>query len=171
MARTDRNGKRKGREKFRTRIPDLGYYLIVTDTKETEKNYLTGLRDSLPERLQNRLVIKVSKAKRTDTLVETCKEQVSLAYFGKMHNYQDSVTCCQEFAKTFERKTGQKYDKAEDQIYALLNQWGNEEKAIEIAERRLKQHYRDGIHNPSEMCPCTTLYKLVEEIHKKVETN
>ena len=49
MAKSDRIGKRKPRETFRTRIPDLGYYFIVTDAKETEGNYLYGLRDSLPK--------------------------------------------------------------------------------------------------------------------------
>lgn len=39
MAKADRKGKRKGRDSFRTRIPDLGYYFIITDTKETEEKY------------------------------------------------------------------------------------------------------------------------------------
>lgn len=77
MARSDRTGKRKPREAFRTRVPDLGYYFIVTDTKETEENYLYGLRDSLPKKLQGRIVIKVSKAKTQD-LVRNCKEQAAL---------------------------------------------------------------------------------------------
>jgi hypothetical protein len=46
-----------------TRVPELGYYLIVTDTDETEKNYFEGLRDSIPAELKDRLVIKVEKAK------------------------------------------------------------------------------------------------------------
>ncbi len=74
MAKADRKGKRKGRDNFRTRVPDLGYYFIVTDTRETEANYMYGLRDSRPKELQGRIVIKVSKAK-TDKLVTACKEQ------------------------------------------------------------------------------------------------
>ena len=59
-----RAGKRKDRNKrVGTRVPELGYYLIVTDTEETEKNYFEGLRDSVPEELKERLVIKVEKAK------------------------------------------------------------------------------------------------------------
>lgn len=77
MAKADRKGKRKGRENFRTRVPDLGYYFIVTDTRETEENYMYDLRDSLPKDLQGRIVIKVSKAK-TDGLVTTCKEQAAM---------------------------------------------------------------------------------------------
>lgn len=77
MAKTDRNGKRRPRKAFQTRVPDLGYYFIVTDTRQTEANYLYGLRDALPPKLQGRIVIKVSKAK-TQQLVKTCKEQAAL---------------------------------------------------------------------------------------------
>ncbi len=213
MAKADRNGRRRTRESFCRRVPDLGYYFIVTDTKETEENYMHGLRDSLPKRLQGRIVIKVSKA-RTEELVAVCKEQASLepqygepwivfdrdkvvrfnqiiesakvegvnvgwsnpcieiwfdAYFGKMHGYQDSVTCCREFANTFEKKTGQEYRKSSNQIYIMLNRYGNEEEAVRIAESRLAQYLRDGIGKPSEMCPCTTVHRLVSEIQQKVK--
>ena len=72
-----RAGKRKDRNKrVGTRTPLLGYYLIVTDTEETEKNYFDGLRESLPEELKNRLVIKVEKAK-TIELVNRALELTS----------------------------------------------------------------------------------------------
>ena len=59
-----RNGKRRTREQLsRHRVPELGYYVIVTDTNETEQNYILGLRDSIPKELQGKLVIKVCKAK------------------------------------------------------------------------------------------------------------
>ena len=77
MARVDRTGKRKKRETATRRVPDLGYYIVVTDAKGTEKNYLYGLKESLPEELRGRIVIKVSTAK-TDELVESCKSQASL---------------------------------------------------------------------------------------------
>lgn len=65
-----RAGKRKDRnKKVASRIPELGYYLIVTDTKETEENYFLGLRDAMPENLKGHLVIKVENAK-TEKLVE-----------------------------------------------------------------------------------------------------
>lgn len=58
----DRSGKRKTREQLsKRRVPELGYYFIVTDTKETEQNYMLGLRDSIPKELQGKLVIKVCK--------------------------------------------------------------------------------------------------------------
>lgn len=62
-----RAGKRRDRnQRVGTRIPELGYYLIVTDTEETEKNYFEGLRDSIPAELKNRLVIRVEKAKTVE---------------------------------------------------------------------------------------------------------
>ena len=65
-----RAGRRKDRnKKVDSRIPELGYYLIVTDTKETEENYFFGLRDAMPEKLKGHLVIKVENAK-TEKLVE-----------------------------------------------------------------------------------------------------
>ena len=211
MARADRKGKRKPREAFRTKVPDLGYYFIVTDAKETEENYMYGLRDSLPKELQGRIVLKVSKAK-TQELVKTCKEQAALepqygqpwivfdrdrvvnfneiieqakrenvnvgwsnpcieiwfdAYFGKMHSYNDSVICCRKFGETFEHKTGQEYHKDNPQIYAVLNRFGDESNAIQIAEKRLKGYLKDGANKPSGMCPCTTVHRLVNEIRQK----
>ena len=60
MSKQERNGQRKSRAQLsRHRSPELGYYIIVTDTKETEQNYMYGLRDSIPKELQGRLVIKV----------------------------------------------------------------------------------------------------------------
>lgn len=212
MAKADRKGERKGRDNFCTRVPDLGYYFIVTDTRETEENYMYGIRDSLPKELQGRIVIKVYKAK-TDKLVTACKEQAAMepqygepwivfdrdqvvhfdqiietakrervnvgwsnpcieiwfdAYFGRMHGYQDSVTCCREFSNTFEKKTGQEYKKSGNQIYTMLNRYGNEAEAIKIAGSRYEQYLRDGIDKPSEMCPCTTVHRLVDEIKDKI---
>lgn len=69
-----RAGKRGDRNKrVGTRIPELGYYLIITDTEETEKNYFEGLRDSIPAELKDHLVIKVEKAK-TAELVKRAME-------------------------------------------------------------------------------------------------
>lgn len=76
MANLERNGNRKIRgQLFKQRIPKLGYYFIVTDTKETEQNYMFGLRNSIPPELQGKLVIKVVKTK-TKNLV---KEALNLA--------------------------------------------------------------------------------------------
>lgn len=74
-AKQDRAGKRHDRnQRFCSRTPALGYYLIVTDTDETEKNYFEGLRDSIPPEIRNRIVIHVEKAKTTYDLVDRTKE-------------------------------------------------------------------------------------------------
>lgn len=75
-----RAGKRKNRNaRFASRAPVLGYYLIVTDTKETERNYFEGLKTSIPSEIRDRIVIKVEKAKTTYNLVdrtlELCSQQ------------------------------------------------------------------------------------------------
>ncbi len=206
----ERNGNRKRRNQFPKRTPDLGYYFIVTDTEETEKNYLYGLRDSLPKEFQDRIVIKVSTAK-TEELIAACEqagidpqyrqcwivfdrdrvvafdkiieEAVSRdikvgwsnpcieiwfdAYFGKMPAVQESVACCRTFADLFEKATGHEYKKANRQIYAVLNQFGDEAAAIQTAENRLRSYLRNGETRPSQMCPGTTLHHLVDEIRRK----
>ena len=78
MAHVERNGKRKTREQLaKRRVPELGYYFIVTDTEETEQNYMYGLRDSIPKELQGKLVIKVIKTK-SNNLVEEARNLASI---------------------------------------------------------------------------------------------
>lgn len=214
MPRVERNGTRKTRDQLsKQRIPELGYYFIVTDTKETEQNYMLGLRDSIPKHLQGKLVIKVIK-KRTRDLVEEARDLASLhpqygepwivfdrdqvkdfddiiahasacginvgwtnpcieewfsAYFGTMPTYADSVACCDGFATTFERASGQKYEKADLAIYEKLNRFGDEKHAIKIAQQKYVEHLRNGKVKPSDMSPCTTVYLLVGEIKEKIK--
>ena len=73
-----RAGKRKDRNaRYATRTPILGYYLIVTDTEETEKNYFEGFKNSIPAAIRERIVIRVEKAKTTYNLVERTLELCS----------------------------------------------------------------------------------------------
>lgn len=72
---TGRAGQRQDRKKhIGSRTPKLGYYLILTDTNETEKNYFNGLRDSIPDEYKDHLVVKVEKSKKTAKLVEQAME-------------------------------------------------------------------------------------------------
>ena len=74
MAKKDRTGNRKTREKRKQfKVPELGYYLIVTDTEATERCFFTGLHQALPEDVRNKLVIKVVEAK-TRTMIDKCLE-------------------------------------------------------------------------------------------------
>ena len=49
---------------------------MITDTKATEKNYLYGLRDSIPKILQDRLIIKVSNAPRHE-MIKKASEMIA----------------------------------------------------------------------------------------------
>ena len=212
MAKKDRTGNRKTREqKKQFKVPELGYYLIVTDTEATERCFFNGLHQALPEAVRNKLVIKVVETK-TRTMIDKCleltayeaqyripwivfdRDQVQgfdeiiaeaekkdiqvgwsnpcfeiwmFAYFGTMPAIQDSWTCCSEFGRLYESKTGQKYSKADEKIYRKLCMAGSEEKAVKIAQQKLEQCEREGKQKPSEMCGCTTVHKLVGEIRDK----
>ena len=74
MAKNNRTGNRKTREQKKPfRIPELGYYLIVTDTEATESCFFTGLYQALPKDIQNKLVVKVIETK-TCTMIDKCLE-------------------------------------------------------------------------------------------------
>ena len=74
MARKDRTGNRKTREQRKQfKVPELGYYLIVTDTEATECCFFAGLHQALPEDVRNKLVIKVVETK-TRTMIDKCLE-------------------------------------------------------------------------------------------------
>lgn len=210
----ERNGKRKTREQLsKRRIPELGYYFIVTDTKETEQNYMLGLRDSIPKELQGKLVIKVCKAKTVELVDEAlnmaslqpqygepwiifdrdqvkgfnqiiclarekginvgwsnpCIEIWFSTYFGAMPTYQDSVSCCCGFEEKYQQITGQEYRKSDPAIYSKLCRFGDEKQAFIIAKQKLKEHQRNDKNKPSDMCPATTVYSLVEEIKNKID--
>lgn len=64
-------------------------------------------------------------------------------------------------------KTGQKYSKADEQIYEKICRAGDEENAISIARMKYEQCIRTGKSKPSEMWPCTTVHELVGEIRRK----
>ena len=89
------------------------------------------------------------------------------AYFGAMPAIRDSWTCCSDFGRVYETKTGQKYSKADEQMYGKLCKFGDEEKAIQIAQQKLEQCKREGKTKLSEIYPCTTVHELVDEIQKK----
>lgn len=74
MAKKDRTGNRKTREQRKQfKAPELGYYLIVTDTEATERCFFTGLHQTLPEDVRNKLVIKVVETK-TRAMIDKCLE-------------------------------------------------------------------------------------------------
>ena len=74
MAKKDRTGNRITREQRAVRrIPEMGYYLVVTDTEATERCYFTGLHKSLSSGIKHKLVIKVVETK-THNMIQKCLE-------------------------------------------------------------------------------------------------
>lgn len=214
MARKDRMGQRKPREqRVGRRIPELGYYLVVTDTEATERIYFTGLHDSLPAEIKDRLVIKVVETK-THKLIDKCREMTAyeaqyripwivfdrdqvpdfdqiikdanesgihvgwsnpcfeiwmFGYFKNLPFIRQSWTCVDKFADVYKKETGQPYDKADADMYKRLFKNGNEQQAIKRAMQKHRQMLANDITVPSQMCPCTTVYQLVDEIKGKAE--
>ncbi len=207
-----RKRKRPSRNRtLGTRRLRLGYYYIVTDAKETEKNYLQGLKDSLPDSAKGNIEIHVDFTS-TKKLVGICMEKASLqpqnripwvvldrdrvesfdeiikqaedakvcvawsnpcievwlgAYFVNLINKNESQQCVSEFGRVFQKKVGHEYDKADPRIYVKIFKTGDEARAIKIAKSR---HHAAKIDckTPSQMCPCTTMYQLIDEIKSKV---
>lgn len=97
-----------------------------------------------------------------------CFEIWLMAYLKNLENISHSQTCCSKFEKIYIEKTGKsKYEKSEEKIYDVLLEFGDEEKAIEKARIKYynsKEEYRI----PSKMIGCTTVYKLVEELKRKI---
>ena len=71
MSPQNRDGNTRRSRQVDTRPPQTEYYLVVTDTAQTEKNYLEGLKKSLPTDARNKIQIKFRNAETPD-LVETC---------------------------------------------------------------------------------------------------
>ncbi len=58
--------------------------------------------------------------------------------------------------------------KKDRDIYRKLVQYGDEEKAFQIAKQCNKKCVEDGKKKPSEMWPASMVQRLVEEIQKKI---
>ena len=109
----------------------------------------------------------IAAAERSDINVawsNPCFEIWLFAYFGNMPTLLESQKCCSEFGRMYERGTGQKYKKADANLYERVYGNGDEEGALRLAKRRLEQHKAEQKKKPSEMCPATTVHQLVGEI-------
>ena len=78
----DRKGKRKVKG-VNIRTPELGYYIIITDAKETEKNYFEGLKKSIPVELQDKVVIKTKKVEVNNFINVALQEQNLIPNFAE----------------------------------------------------------------------------------------
>ena len=127
------------------------------------------------------LVFDRDEIKNFDKLIEEAKENKMnvgwsnpcfeiwlMSYFQNPKNINDSQKCCETFEKIFKENTSKKYKKSEEKIYNILCEKGNENRAIERSREKYYQVRRE-YSKPSKMIGCTTVYKLVEELKKKIE--
>lgn len=99
-----------------------------------------------------------------------CFEIWEFAYFSKIPTIVESKQCCSKFADLYKRKTGLEYNKADKDLYKHLQNAGEEMGAIRRMENRHNQYTKNGTTKPSDMVPCSTVYKLVKEIRQKVDS-
>lgn len=185
MARKDRTGNRKSREQRPpVKIPELGYYLVVTDTEAKMRAMIDKCLAMTAYDAQYRIpwiVFDRDEVKDFDEIIREaesfgirvgwsnpCFEIWMHSYYGSMPAIMESRVCYSEFEKVFEKYTGQRYSKSDSEVYEKIFRTGDEEKALQIARQKHEQCVRDGKNAPSQMCPCTTVYQLVEEIRGKV---
>ena len=161
----------------------VGDKLIIKVVETQNRNMLKEAKEflsELPQFAEPWIVFDKDKNKNFDKIIENAKDYgvnaawsnpcIEIwfnAYFGKMPYIHDSVFCCNEFSKEFKKQVGQEYHKADNKLYNKLINNGNEEKAIEIADKKLKEHTRNCNIIPSEMAPATTVHILVDEIKNK----
>lgn len=160
-----RAGKRKDRNaRFATRTPVLGYYLIVTDTEETEKNYFEGLKRSIPREIRDRIVIKVEKAKTTYNLVERTIELCN----AQAQQRIPWIVFDRDQVKDFDGII-QSAEKNDADVYQKLLQYGSFDTAYNLAQKHLELAEADQ-KKPSEAYPVCTVHQLVKEIIDKVQS-
>ena len=116
----------------------------------------------------DRLIEKAKESKMNVGWSNPCFEIWLMSYFQNPKNINDSQKCCETFEKIFKENTDKNYEKSEEKIYNILCKKGDENKAIQRAREKYHQ-VRKEYSQPSKMIGCTTVYKLVEELKKKID--
>ena len=116
----------------------------------------------------DRLIEKAKENKMNVGWSNPCFEIWLMSYFQNPKNINDSQKCCETFEKIFKENTDKNYEKSEEKIYNILCKKGDENKAIQRAREKYHQ-VRKEYSQPSKMIGCTTVYKLVEELKKKID--
>lgn len=116
----------------------------------------------------DKLIEEAKEAKMNIGWSNPCFEIWLMSYFQIPKNIDVSQKCCEIFEKIFKENTSKKYKKSEVKIYNILCENGDEDKAIQRAREKYHQ-IRKEYSQPSKMIGCTTVYKLVEELKKKID--
>ena len=115
----------------------------------------------------DKLIEEAKEAKMNIGWSNPCFEIWLMSYFQIPKNIDVSQKCCETFEKIFKENTDKNYEKSEEKIYNILCKKGDENKAIQRAREKYHQ-IRKEYSQPSKMIGCTTVYKLVEELKKKI---
>jgi len=115
----------------------------------------------------------INEAKRNKFSVawsNPCIEEWFWAYFEELGSNNDSTRTNESFKILFKTKTDKQYKKNMEDIYKILREYGDEEKAILRAERKLRSYLSNDTNKPSEMYSATTIFELVKE-WRDIENN
>lgn len=116
----------------------------------------------------DKLIEEAKEAKMNVGWSNPCFEIWLMSYFQIPKNIDVSQKCCETFEKIFKENISKKYKKSEVKIYNILCENGDENKAIQRAREKYHQIIKE-YSQPSKMIGCTTVYKLVEELKKKID--
>ncbi|MBV6425594.1 MAG: hypothetical protein KIPDCIKN_00075 [Haliscomenobacter sp.] len=126
-------------------------------------------RDGFPKEQFNQTIVKAGQSVPQIHCAWSNKA-FELWYLLHFAFYQDAASQDQ-YTKRLEKaiskhRSGYQYDKSDPNMYELLRQYGDERKAIEWA-KELESRYSD--RNYADHNPCTTVYRLVEELNAFLE--
>jgi len=151
LKRTNRlNEKRSERKKV---LLKSGAYLIVTDAEKTEKNYFEGIKNIIPDNLKNDLQIKIYSNKALSKIIDFAAEERN-----KDERFRDIWL-------VFDRDEVKNFDKLIEEAKENKMNVGWSNPCFEIW---LISYFKKEYSQPSKMIGCTTVYKLVEELKKKI---
>ena len=74
--------------------------------------------------------------------------------------------CIKRLEEIYKRETNKKYEKNEKKIYEILNEFGDERKAIDIMDKKYKEYGENTHIKPSKMNGLSMVYELIEKIKK-----
>lgn len=107
----------------------------------------------------------IDEAQQKGFNVAWTNEAFELWYY--LHfQYLDTPVCRDQYIKMINREIKKyipnfKYEKNNSGMLEILDQFGKENKAMEFAQRLFELHHEETYEC---MCPCTTVYKLVQEL-------
>jgi hypothetical protein len=112
----------------------------------------------------------IKKADKNDIKCAWSNQAFELWFILHFQNFENS-SHRSEYREKIENnlknhKKGFKYEKNNENIYDLLQLYGNEQEAIKRAKKLRQERIDENDVNFAKHNPCTTVYELVEELNK-----